>query len=160
MRGRVTAGFLEALRGSEHRDRGSGMGVGDVARSGQKREPIRSFRDLAAWQKAFNLCIEVHRETARFPAEERDGLSSELRRVSRSVVCTIAEGHERGTTREFVSSLEIALASIAELETQVLLAHRLGLFGVDTGRGLLALTGDVCRLLRALRCQVRPRLRW
>lgn len=139
------------------------MGVRDVvrsARSDRTRQPIRTFKDLIAWQKAFDLCIEVHRKTARFPAEDRYGLSFELRKTSRSVVCNIAEGHQRASTREFVRFLDIALASVAELETQVLLAHRLGLFGVDPGRGLLALAGDVGRLLQALRGQVRRRLSW
>ena len=124
------------------------------------RQPIRSFKDLVAWQKAFELCIDVHRQTARFPPEERYGLSCDLRKTSRSVVCNIAEGHQRDSTREFVRFLDIALASIAELETQILLAHRLGLFGVDPGRGLLALADDVGRLLQALRGQVGRRLLW
>jgi four helix bundle protein len=129
-----------------------------VARSERMRQPIRSFKDLVAWQKAFDLCIEVHRKTTSFPAEEKYGLSFDLRKSSRSVVCSIAEGHQRATTREYVRSLDIALASIAELETQILLAHRLGLFGVDPGRGLLALTDDVGRLLHALRGKARRRL--
>ena len=78
------------------------------------RQPIRSFKDLIAWQKAFELCIDVHRQTARFPPEERYGLSFDLRKTSRSVVCNIAEGHQRASTREFVRFLDIALASIAE----------------------------------------------
>jgi four helix bundle protein len=123
-------------------------------------QPTRTFKDLVAWQKAFNLCIEVHRGTARFPPEEGSGLSSELRKASRAVVCNIAEGHQRATAREYIRFLDIALGSVAELETQVLLAHRLGFFGVDSGRGLLALTDDVGRLLRASRRQVRRRLLW
>jgi four helix bundle protein len=139
------------------------MGDGHVVRlAGHERyrQPIKSHKDLVAWQKAFELCIDVHRQTARFPAEERYGLSFDLRKTSRSVVCNIAEGHQRATTKEFVRLLDISLASIAELETQILLAHRLGLFGVDPGRGLLALTDDVGRLLRALRGQVRRRVLW
>jgi four helix bundle protein len=124
------------------------------------RQQTETFKDLVAWQKAFNLCIEVHRGTARFPPEEGSGLSAELRKTSRLVVCNIARGHQRATKREYTRFLDIALGSIAELETQVLLAHRLGLFGVDSGRGLLALTDDVGRLLRALRRQVRRRLNW
>ena len=128
------------------------------ARSARMRRPIRSFKDLIAWQKAFALCLEVHRGTARFPPEERYGLSAELRSTARSVVCAIAEGHQRAKTREYVRLLDVALRSIAELETQILLAHRLGFFGVDSGRGLLALTDEVDRLLRALPRRVRRRL--
>ena len=53
---------------------------------------MASYRELMLWQKAFSLCIGIYRGTDGLPAHERYGLTSELRKTSRSVVCNIAEG--------------------------------------------------------------------
>ena len=87
---------------------------------------VRTFRDLVVWQKAFALCVELYGVTRQFPTEERFGLSAETRKTARSVACNIAEGHRRRSTTEFLRFLDIASASAAELETQLLLAAALG----------------------------------
>ena len=76
---------------------------------------IKSFKDLIVWQKAFELCLQLYRVTRLLPAEERFGLSLELRKTSRSVVCNIAEGHRRRSTAEYARFLDIASGSAAEL---------------------------------------------
>ena len=89
---------------------------------------IRTFKDLTVWQKAFDLSVKIHWLAGHLPAHELDGLSSELRKTSRSIVYNIAEGHRRGSTVEYIRFLRISDGSAAELESQILLAERLGYF--------------------------------
>jgi four helix bundle protein len=87
---------------------------------------VRTFKDLLVWQKAMQLSVEVYRLTKTYPGHERYGLTAETRKTSRSVPYNIAEGHQRGSTAEYIRFLGIAAGSAAELETQLLLADRLG----------------------------------
>ena len=93
---------------------------------------IRTFKDLLVWQKAFDLCVEVYRFSGEFPRLELYGLSSELRKTARSVVCNIAEGHKRRSTLEYIHFLRISAGSSAELESQILLSERLGYLKQET----------------------------
>ena len=87
---------------------------------------ITSHRDLIAWQEALTLVEIVYRDTAKFPREETFGLKTQIRRAAVSVPSNIAEGSARITTGELVQFLGIARGSLAELETQLELAVRLG----------------------------------
>ena len=86
---------------------------------------MSSYKDLHVWQKGFDLCVEVYAFTKLFPKEEQYGLTSQMRRASVSIPSNIAEGSKRGK-KEFSHFLRIAHGSGAELETQILLAERLG----------------------------------
>jgi len=88
---------------------------------------FRSHRDLEVWKRAMDLAVEVYRQTARFPTDERYGLKGQMRRAAVSVPSNIAEGAARGTRRDFERFLRMALGSLAELETQWLLAQGLAL---------------------------------
>jgi four helix bundle protein len=79
-----------------------------------------------------DLASEVYALTARFPKEEVYGLSLQTRRSAVSIPSNIAEGAARSSSKEFVQYLHIALGSAAELETQLLLARRMG-FLEETG---------------------------
>ncbi|HEY0007805.1 MAG TPA: four helix bundle protein, partial [Tepidisphaeraceae bacterium] len=87
-------------------------------------QPIRDFRDLVVWQKAIALAKAVYVLTRSFPADERFGLTNQVRRASVSVSSNIAEGHAR-SGREFRPFLSIARGSAAEVESQLLLAVEL-----------------------------------
>ena len=87
---------------------------------------IKSYRDLIAWQVAMQLVEEVYTITKTFPKEELYGLTQQLRRAAVSVPSNIAEGHCRNWRREFVHHLSIAHGSLAEVETQIEIARRLG----------------------------------
>jgi four helix bundle protein len=67
----------------------------------------------------------VYQETAKFPKEERYGLISQMRRSAVSIPCNIAEGSGRKGDKELIQFIAIALGSIAELETQYMIAVRL-----------------------------------
>ncbi|MGH8183094.1 MAG: four helix bundle protein [Rhodanobacteraceae bacterium] len=113
--------------------------------------PIRSYRDLLAWQKSAALVEGIHKVTAGLPAEERYGLMSQLRRAAVSIPSNIAEGHGRETTREFTRFISIARGSLAELETQLEIVSRLGMLPSEPLLSLIDACDELGRILRGLR---------
>ena len=87
--------------------------------------PIRSYKDLIAWQQSMELVVACYRLTEGFPSSERYGLASQLQRAAVSVPANIAEGHSRRTRGAYINHLSIAYGSLAELETHILIAGRL-----------------------------------
>jgi four helix bundle protein len=111
---------------------------------------VKSHRDLIVWQRALELCTAIYKTTARFPGEEKFGLVSQMRRAAVSIPSNIAEGHGRLTTSEYRHFLGIARGSLKELETQILIAHRLGYLGESATNACRALAGEVSRMLSTL----------
>jgi four helix bundle protein len=87
---------------------------------------VSSFRDLRVWQAGMDLVEEVYRATERFPARESFGLASQMQRAAVSVPSNLAEEHTRAHTRENLHHVAMAHGSLAELQTQVEIARRLG----------------------------------
>ena len=87
---------------------------------------IKSYKDLVIWQKAIDLVVEIYETLKSFPREELYGLSDQIKKSAVSVPSNIAEGQSRQHTAEFRQFLYIALGSLAELDTQLIIAHRLG----------------------------------
>ena len=87
---------------------------------------IKTFRDLIAWQKGIELAKHVYRTTQTFPETERFGLVSQMRRAAVSIPSNIAEGYARASLQDYIRFLKVARGSLAELQTQVFLAHELG----------------------------------
>ena len=85
-------------------------------------KPVRSYQDLVAWQKAMDLVTKIYQVSHKFPREEIFALTSQLRRAAVSVPSNIAEGQGRNSTKEFRQFLAISLGSVAELETQLIIA--------------------------------------
>jgi len=110
----------------------------------------RNYRDLIAWQKAMVLARQVYVLTQQLPADERFGLTSQLRRSAVSVPSNIAEGHGRLTDRVLRVFLGNARGSLFEVETQVLLAIDLGFVTPDAASGVLTLAAEVARILNGL----------
>src|SRR5689334_21002042 len=117
---------------------------------------VRTHRDLIAWQEALRLVEVVYRDTAAFPKEETFGLRMQLRRAAVSVPSNIAEGAARNTTGELVQFLGIARGSLAEVETQLELAARLGFLATTPESA--DQVNRVGRLLSALLKSVQHRL--
>jgi four helix bundle protein len=88
-------------------------------------DKIKSYRDLQIWQKAVDLAVHVYQITETFPKSEVYGLASQMRRAAVSVASNIAEGHSRSQA-ELSRFLSIARGSLAELETQLEIAQRIG----------------------------------
>jgi four helix bundle protein len=87
---------------------------------------VKSFEDLTVWQEAHKLTLEVYKLTAKFPAAEKYGIVSQLRRSSSSVPANLAEGFGRATTRELLRCLQIARGELEETRYFVLLSRDLG----------------------------------
>jgi len=91
--------------------------------SGEVGLKVRDYKELKVWQRSFELTKEIYLITKRFPEDEKYGLISQIRRAAVSVPSNIAEGANRGSTKEFIRFLYIAIGSSAELETQLLLGE-------------------------------------
>jgi four helix bundle protein len=120
------------------------------------RSVVKSYRDLLVWQKAMSLAEKVYEETEGFPKTEMYGLTSQMRRAAVSVASNVAEGQARHTRGEFLQFLGHARGSLAELETQVLLAARLNFASATAEQSLVNLIAEVGRLLSGLRNSLRP----
>ncbi|MEK7466320.1 MAG: four helix bundle protein [Planctomycetota bacterium] len=115
---------------------------------------MQNFRNLVVWQRAHELVLEVYRSSARFPTEERFGVTSQLRRASVSVPANIAEGARRRSGKDYAHFLNIAQASLAEVEYLLLLSRDLGYLQVPTHQELEARMRPVAGMLEALRRRV------
>lgn len=114
----------------------------------------KRVRELIAWQKAMDLAEAVLKTTERWsPRAFR--LTDQLERAVISVPANIAEGHGRTGPREFAHHLSIAHGSLTEVETHLLLAHRMGYIDAVTLAPLLALVEEVGRLLGGLLARLR-----
>jgi four helix bundle protein len=103
-----------------------------------------------AWQKAMDLVTEIYRVSHNFPREELFALTGQLRRAAISIPSNIAEGQGRSSRKEFIYFLGIAKGSLAEMETQVLIARNLGYVSDEVLPGLLSLSAEVGRILNGL----------
>jgi len=86
---------------------------------------IKSFRELDIWKKGIELVKMVYKTTEKFPHHELYGLTSQMRRCAVSIPSNVAEGFRRRHPKEFKQFLNIALGSLAELETQVIITREL-----------------------------------
>ncbi len=120
---------------------------------------IRSYKDLVVWQKAIELVVNIYDATTSYPPHELYGLVAQMRRAAVSIPSNIAEGHARGTRRDYRYFLIRALASGAELETQILISKRLA-FGQEVNFGTIdVLLVEIMKMLNTLtkRLDEKPR---
>ena len=89
-------------------------------------QPIRSFKDIIAWQKAHELTVLIYTATVKFPPTEQFGLTNQIRRASVSIVSNIAEGFGRRTTIDRTRFYDMARASLHEVQAQLLIAKDVG----------------------------------
>jgi four helix bundle protein len=109
---------------------------------------VSSYKDLLVWQKAIDLVTDIYTATRSFPAEEKFGLTAQLRRAAVSVPSNIAEGSSRKTSRrEFIRFLDIAFASLAEIETQLTIARNLGFLEEKEMQQLTRKSSEIMKML-------------
>jgi len=111
---------------------------------------LRNFKDLLVWQKSYALALEVYRATASFPNHEVYGLTAQIRRAAVSIPSNIAEGYSRGHRVEYVRFASVAYGSLAELETQLMLARDLGYLQQTGYEALANEYSELERMLSAL----------
>jgi four helix bundle protein len=110
----------------------------------------KNYRDLIAWQKAMDLVEVVYKVTGLFPKDEIYGLTNQLRRAVVSIPSNIAEGQGRSSSNDFRRFLAISHGSLREAETQILIAKRLNYLTESQSERLMALAGEVGRLINGL----------
>jgi four helix bundle protein len=117
---------------------------------------IKSFRDLLVWREGIGLVKNIYEATASFPDNERFGLISQLRRAAVSIPSNIAEGHIRGHKTEFRQFLFFALGSVAELETQLIIAKELGYLREEAFENLVGKIHPLGKRIRTLISKLTP----
>jgi four helix bundle protein len=115
---------------------------------------ISSHRQLEVWNLSMDLVVEVYRLSSRFPADERFGLTSQVRRAAASVPANIAEGNSRSTRKDYAAFVSIAKGSLAETETYLLIAVRLSYLGEAQVASTLALVTRISKMLQSLRTRL------
>lgn len=111
---------------------------------------INSYKELISWQKGMDLCEEIYKVTDKFPKSEIYGLTSQIRRCCVAIPSNIAEGFLRGHTPEYRQFLRIAYGSGAELETQLLIAERIGYVNKKDVEKINVLLEEVMKMLNKL----------
>jgi four helix bundle protein len=106
-----------------------------------------NFKNLKVWQRAVDLAVTVYDISRFFPAEEKFGITSQMRRSSVSIPSNIAEGTARNTSKAFSNCLDISLGESFELETQAIIANRVGILNENQ---FLSLTIEVSELQKMI----------
>jgi four helix bundle protein len=111
---------------------------------------IESYQDLIVWQKAMEYVVFCYEISAKFPASENFGLTSQLRRSAVSIPSNIAEGYGRNSRGEYIQFLGVANGSLKESETQIIVASRLKyITSEQLDEGLTRAT-EIGKMLRSL----------
>ena len=111
---------------------------------------IKSFTDLNAWKEAHTLVLGIYQETKLFPKEELFGLTSQMRRSAVSITSNVAEGFARKSSKEKAQFYFISLASLSELQSQMLIARDIGYMNKEKMNKLAEKSNHVSKLIRGL----------
>ncbi len=114
-----------------------------------------SYRDLEVWKKSMDVVVQCYETTRTFPASEQYGLTGQIQRAAVSVPANIAEGQARQHRKEFLHHLSIAHGSVAEWETHIEIAKRIGYVGAEPAHHLFSQTEEVGRMINGLRKSLR-----
>jgi four helix bundle protein len=108
---------------------------------------MRPHEKLDAWSKAVEFVVDVYKATESFPQEEKYGLTKQIRRAAVSVPANIAEGAARRSEKEFIHFLSNAQGSASEVETELVIAAKLGYMNASTFERLRFSLDRVGRLI-------------
>lgn len=108
---------------------------------------MKSYKELIVWQKSIELIIEIYRAISLFPAEEKFGLASQMRRCAVSISSNIAEGYARKNRKENAQFVNIAFGSATELETQIIISKKLQFISENQWIKTDQLLNEVIRML-------------
>jgi four helix bundle protein len=115
-----------------------------------RTEKSRSYRDLNVWKLSIELVKDIYQVTTKFPQVEIYGLTNQLRRAAISIPSNIAEGQGRNSFKEFKQFLAVALGSLAELETQLIISHEIGYLNQENLSKLSVALDNIRKMLKAL----------
>jgi len=112
---------------------------------------MKTHKDLDVWKKAISFVSDIYKITESFPDSEFFGLTNQIRRASVSIPSNIAEGAARTSLKEFNQFLSIALGSIAEIETQLMIAMNLQFISTEKHKELTVKIDDIRKMLIGLK---------
>ena len=116
-----------------------------------------NFEKLEVWQKAIDFADLVYKHTRRFPADERFGLTNQMRRAAVSISSNIAEGTSRMSQSDFRRFIEIATGSAFEVISEAFIGRRQGFLSEENFRALYTSAEEVGRMLSGLRKSLAPK---
>jgi len=115
---------------------------------------MKTFKDIIAWQKGYQLALKIYKYTENFPSHERFGLRSQIREASVSVISNIAEGHKRKGAKDRLRFYNLSESSLEEVKCQSMLAFDLGYLRTDQYEAICELENETGRILNGwIRCQ-------
>ena len=119
---------------------------------------MRPHENLDVWKLSIELVVDVYECTKGFPADERFGLTSQIRRAAVSIPSNNAEGAARQHDKEFLQFLSIAQGSSSELETELLIAQRLEYLGANDYQRVYERANTVARMIVGLTNYLKSRM--
>ncbi len=114
-----------------------------------------NFKELKVWQKAMDAIVEVYKIIKLLPSDERYALGDQMRRAAVSIASNIAEGQGRYSSKDFCHFLAIANGSTAELETQLLVAERVGYLHSNDIKTTIEMLHEIHAMLLVLQKKLR-----
>ena len=111
---------------------------------------IRNYKELEVWKKSVSFTTELYQLTSSFPATERFGLISQIRRAAVSIAANIAEGWGRGSIGEYIQFLTVARGSLMELETHLIVSCNLHLISSDALGAVSREVEEIGKMLNGL----------
>ena len=119
---------------------------------------MRPHENLEVWQKTIEFVVMIYEQTKQFPSDEKFGLTSQIRRASVSIPSNIAEGAARQSDKEFLHFLAIAQGSCSEVETELLIAEKLGFLSKPDYIGVKESADSIGRMLIGLSKHLRNKM--
>ena len=116
----------------------------------EEKKKSRSFRDLDVWNLSIDFAKDLYQLSKRFPPDELYGLTNQIRRAAVSIPSNIAEGQSRNSPKEFKQFLFIALGSLGEIETQLIIANKIAYLSNDNLDAWMTRIDTIRKMLKAL----------
>ena len=114
-------------------------------------DKMHRYKELDVWQKAIKLSKEMYLMTIKFPDREKYGLISQINRCAVSIPSNIAEGAGRNTSKEFNQFLGIAVGSLFELETQLIISMEIGLISKSELQSISVEIESIIKMIAGLK---------
>ncbi|MDG1729653.1 MAG: four helix bundle protein [Algibacter sp.] len=111
---------------------------------------MRDFRTLEIWKNGIELVKQVYQISNKFPSEEKFGLKSQIIRAAVSIPSNIAKGCSRNSEVEFKRFLEIAIGSLFEVETQLIIAQELKFIKTKKLENIFSLIEKEAKMINSL----------
>lgn len=111
---------------------------------------MHNYKQLEVWKKGIDLASVIYTLTKKFPKEEKFGIISQMRRCAVSISSNIAEGAGRNSDNEFRYFLNISFGSCSELETQLIISHRLQYLTEEEFEGISSDLAEIQKMIYTL----------